>query len=99
MYRINCKFADEVLVPANAIAGEFYLRPPAEVPELLTADGAPTMAEFIRTLNNKDGMFDAELEQYCQDRFGMTFDYFRKIWYSRLGRVDDYWHFIKLKKI
>lgn len=99
MYRISCKFADEVLVPANAIDGKFYLGPHVEALELLTIDGVPAWAEFIRTLNNKDGIFDAELDDYCQEKFGTPFDYFRKIWYSRLGRVDDYWHFIKLKKI
>jgi hypothetical protein len=98
-YRINTKFAEEVFVPANSIEDAFYGRTPREDIVLVTKDGYEVKPTFLRTSNNKTGLFDEDFDKYCQEHFGMTFEYCRKIWFGRLGRVDDYWHFIKLEKI
>lgn len=98
-YRINVKYAPEVFIPANAIESAYYEERRRNEVTFLTSDGIEVRPVFVRTSNNKDGLFDEEFDEYCQGHFGMTFEYFRKIWFGRLGRVDDYWHFIKLEKI
>lgn len=86
--RINCKFAEYVLAPANAI-------PPGDVE---TKDGIACKVKFLTTWNNTDKRYDEELEKVCQERYGCSFSTIRSVWISRLGRVNDIWHLIRLSK-
>ena len=97
-YKIEAKFNEYVLCPRNAIEYGFYTRNPSVLSELVTADGSVCEAEFIATWNDTGGVYDEEFDSICQSRFGAPFVSIRSIWISRLGRLDDYWHLIKLKK-
>lgn len=97
-YRIKVKYAPEVFIPANAIESAYYEDMRRSEVTFLTTDGVEVRPLFVRTSNNRGGRFDAFFDAYCQEHFGMTFEYFRKIWFGRLGGVDDYWHLIKLEK-
>lgn len=88
--KIQCKFAEYMLAPANAIID-------AETYE--TTDGITCRLKYISTWNNSDGSYDGELEDVCQHRFGCTFSTIRSIWISRLGRIDCYWHLVKMIKV
>ena len=79
-----------MLAPANAIID-------AETYE--TTDGITCRLKYISTWNNSDGSYDGELEDVCQHRFGCPFSTIRSIWISRLGRVDVYWHLVKMIKL
>lgn len=97
-YRINVKYAPEVFIPANAIERAYYEDRHRGEETFLTSDGEEVRPVFIETSNNRGGRFDAFFDDYCREHFGISFEYFRKIWFGRLGVVDDYWHFIKLEK-
>lgn len=95
-YKIQAKSAEYILCPANAIEDAFYKRK-ADSPFLLkTADGAKHSVVFLCTWFNHGSVYDEELEAACQRYYGMTFEGIRSIWIGRLGRVDDFWHLIKL---
>lgn len=87
--KIRAKFAEKLLVPANGI----------EFGEVETSDGIKCRTEFQATWNNADGMFDDELENICQREYGCSFQAIKSIWISRLTKVSDYWHLVKLIKI
>lgn len=76
------------MLPHNAIR--------AGVSEYDTADGVKVRMKFIGTWNNKDGLFDEELDKVCQDVLGVPFETIKSIWIARLGYLDDYWHYVKL---
>ena len=95
-YKIQAKSAEYILCPANAIEDAFYKRNPDNPYCLETVDGAENIATFICSWCNRDCVYDDELEAVCQKYYGMTFEAIRSMWIGRLGRVDDYWHLIKL---
>lgn len=88
--KIQCKFAEWMLAPSNAIQQ-------AETYE--TMDGVTCRLKYISTWNNSGGDYDEELEDVCQSKFGCPFSTIRSIWISRLGRVDVYWHLVKMIKV
>ena len=88
--KIQCKFAEYMLAPANALR---------QADSYETMDGIVCRLEYVATWNNSDGSYDGELEDVCQHRFGCPFSTIRSIWISRLGRVDVYWHLVKMIKV
>ena len=95
-YYIQAKSSEWILCPANAIAREFYTRAPNIEPELVTNDGVIHKCQFVSTWNNRDGVYEDEFECVCQRLYNMSFESIRSMWIGRLGRLDDYWHLIKL---
>lgn len=87
--KIQCKFAEYMLAPANAIMD-------ADTYE--TMDGVTCRLKYISTWNNSDGSYDEALEDVCQRKFGCSFSTIRSIWISRLGSVDVYWHLVTMIK-
>ena len=98
-YRIQAKSSEFVFCPANAIEHEFYLRNQNIIPELVSSDGIVHRCTFVGTWNNAGGIYEDEFENICQSRYGMPFVSIRSMWIGRIGRIDDYWHLIKLEKI
>lgn len=80
-------------MPANAV-GRAY---PTD--EFVTLDNVRCHLEFHSTCNNQDGMFDDRLDQECLRLYGCHFDTIKSIWISRLGRLDDYWHTVRMVKM
>lgn len=99
VYKIQAKFADLLLCPANAIERSFYGRNPLDKVTFKTIDGVECKPEFLFTKNNEDGRFDDRLGFTCEDKWGIPFHTFRSLWYERLGYVEEYWHLIKLKRV
>ena len=97
-YDLGAKFAEWVFCPADAIDGRFYHRAPNTDIRFRTTDGVIANPCFEGTWNNTDGMYDEEFERICQDKYGRPFMNIRSIWVSRLGKVDDYWHLIRLER-
>ena len=95
-YRILARSADYVFCPANAIEDEFYHRGQNVIPELVSTDGVIHKPTFIGTWNNTGGVYEDEFEDICQRRYQMPFVSIRSMWIGRLGRLDNYWHLIKL---
>ena len=91
MIRIHSKYTPFLLLPANTI-------PSVMISECETDDGVKCLIEFQATWNNKEGEYDEELDSICEKYYECPFSSIRSIWFGRLGRVDDYWHLIKLKK-
>ena len=89
MKRLNCKFVDRLIVPANAIS----------TGRCVTNDGVECNVSYICTWKNSDGKYDAELEEACQRYHGCSFSFIKSVWISRLGSVSDYWHLAKLINI
>lgn len=98
-YRINAKFADEVFCPSNAIDAPFWSREYEVDPLFRTSDGVLCKPTFLGTTNNESGEYDERFDGMCKRKFGMSFSAVRSIWFSRLGKLDYYWHLIKLEKI
>jgi len=98
-YRIDAKSADYVFCPANAIEDEFYHRNSNVIPELVTRDGVVHSCTFISTWNNSGGVYEDEFDNVCQRYFGISFMSIQSVWIGRLGKVDSFWHLIKLEKI
>lgn len=63
------------------------------------ASGDVVTIEYRRTCVNKNGKFDDELEESCQELYGMPFTRVRSHWIARLGKVSDCWHWVKLHKV
>lgn len=93
MQKIRCKYAEYVLMPDNAL-GRAY-----RDDEFETEDGVRCRLEFQSTCNNQGGIFDYCLDQDCLKCYGCHFHTVKSIWIGRLGRVDDYWHMVKMVKI
>lgn len=87
-------------MPANAIESAYYGERNREGATFITTDGKEVRPIFVRTSNTAGGRFKEDYDAYCQEHYGMNFDYLCKIWYGRLGqRPDDYWHIIKFIEI
>lgn len=95
-YRIDAKSAAYILCPANALGYDFYHKSPDVCPELVTNDGIAHKCEFISTWNDVGGVYEDEFESVCQRIYGIPFASIRSMWIGRLGRLDDFWHLIKL---
>lgn len=89
MYRINCKYTELLLAPANAIGGNL----------VETEDGVKCRLVFQSTMNNVDGAFDGRLDEICNEQYGCPFQTIKSIWISRLGSLSEYWHLVKMVKI
>ena len=92
MQKIKCKFAEWVLAPANAFG-------PAIAGEYQTEDGRLCQVMVHTVWNNTEGIFDNELDELCQEKFGFPFKTIRSVWISRLDRVDNYWHLVKMVEL
>ena len=91
--KIPCKYAEFVLCPANAAKWNVGGKTMVE-----TTDGIVAEVEVQHTWNNRDGLYDGDLDAYSKTKFGIPFETIRSLWFGRLGVIDDYWHLIKLKK-
>lgn len=89
MRRINSKFVDRLIAPANAI----------DVGECITNDGTKCVVSYISTWKNTDGRYDADLDDACKRYHGCGFSFIKSLWISRLGTISDYWHLAKLVKL
>lgn len=90
MERIQCKYADRVLIPSNGT-------PKSE--EVVTSDGVRCRMKFLATWNNEGDRYEKEFEGICQQKYKASFRAIRSIWIARLGHVDNYWHLINLIKL
>lgn len=90
MQVLQCKYNDFILIPSNGID--------RQASRFKTADGVAVSVKYVSTWNNKDGQYDGDLDFICKKKYGTPFSTIRSIWIGRLGRVDDYWHLIELKK-
>lgn len=97
-YRIQAKFASDVFFPSNAVEERFWKRDwnvNADI-RFQTMDGKICVPKFISTTNNKDGWADERFDDFCQRMFNISFRQMRSLWFGRLGKLDYYWHWVKL---
>lgn len=93
MRKIDCKFADVLIVPHNAVN-------PSAIDCLYeTRDGVVCRLAFESGVNNEGGQFDDFMERKCKELYGCGFSSIKSLWLGRLGRLDDYWHLVKMIKI
>lgn len=99
-YRIQAKFAEDILCPSNAIEDSFWQRPLGSMTNVRfsTLDDVNCKVQFRSTTNNRDGWADGRFDDFCQQKFGITFAQLKQMWQSRLGDLDYYWHWIKLER-
>lgn len=91
-HKIKCKYAEYMMAPFNAF-------PAGMGAQYETTDGVLCDLEMCSSWNNDRGDYDDEFDYVCQKNFGCSFSAIRSIWISRLGKVDDYWHLVKLVKV
>lgn len=89
MQKIQCKYADAIIAPANAVVDD----------EVETMDGVKCRLSYQATFDNENGRYDEILDDLCQRFYSYPFCSIRSIWIGRIGRVSNYWHWIKLIKI
>lgn len=89
MTLINCKYTEYLIVPANAISSD----------EVVTADGINCRLVYQSTWNNEKGQYDWALDDACHRYYQCPFSTIREIWFSRLGKLDTYWHLVKMVKL
>ena len=90
MRTIQCKYAKEVLIPQEAIAGMQRDEP------LMTMDGKVCTARFISGWNNDKHEFDERLDEFCRNTWNVPFSAIRSVWIGRIGDVGGIWHRIEL---
>lgn len=98
-YRIEAKFSEKVLLPANAIEADFFKGQSQEYYRFITADGQECKGRFAAAWNNEDGRYDERLDMVCQRSWAVPFASMRSMWIGRLGKVDDLWYIINLEKL
>ena len=89
--KIQSKFTEYLLAPSNAV--------PAGDGAYETLDGFKCLIEYQATWNNEDGRFDDELENTCRKLYNCSFNAIKSIWVGRIGKIEKFWHLIKLEKI
>lgn len=89
MFRINCRFSEEVLIPAEGVREK----------ECVTLDGVSAVVSYLGAWDNKDGYYEEELDGLCEEKWKMPFKSLRSVWIARLGRVSELWYLIGLKKV
>lgn len=92
--QIPLKYRKETLIPDEIVKG---VKPRDKQYTLIT--GETVTIEYRRTCDNRGGAYTADLEKTCQEYFGLPFSYVRSCWIFRLGKVSDYWHWVRLTKI
>lgn len=92
MKRILCKFSEYLIAPQNALSK-------GVIGEYETLDNVHCRAFLHTVWNNESGEFDDELEDICQAYYGCSFSLIKSIWISRLGKISNFWHLVKLEKI
>lgn len=100
-FRIQTKFAPEVLVPSNAIDNTYWGRPYRSFVEMRfeTLDGVIVRPEFTATWNLKEDSREDFMDEFCMSKWSIPFCNLSSVWTSRLGKLDNYWHYIKLTRI
>lgn len=93
MKQLPLKYKRETIIPNDIIKGD---KKSDEKYTLIT--GEIVYIEYLSGFNNKEGEFNEILEMKCQETFGLSFSRVRSIWISRLGKVSDIWHCVKLVK-
>lgn len=96
-YRISARFVDEALVPARALDCDYH--GDNDEAEFVTTDGVVVKLKFICTMNNADDWCRDSLEAYCEINYKRPFDQIEYMWVDKLGRLDDWWHVVKMKRI
>ena len=89
-YRIECKFAERVLVPSEAIERAFYENARPWTEDLfVTLDGKLCRPEFLITW------------LYQVERWQMKFGVVRSLWFDRLQLRSGLrsWHYIRLYEL
>lgn len=94
MKELPLKYAEETIIPDDIVKG---IKPRDEQYKLRS--GEVVTIEYRRTYCNTNGGYTADLDEDCQKLFGMSFERFRSYWVARIGRVSDYWHWVKLHNI
>lgn len=97
-FRLAAKFADFILCPKNALDAEVFKQGEREF-RVTTKDGRECVASFEAVWDNTDGLFDEDLEGYCQYSWGLAFRSIRSVWISRLGSVSDMWYLLRLRSV
>lgn len=95
-YKIECKYAPEVLVPFEAIERSYYETASPWTEDLfITMDRKLCKPTFVCTWGEVN---DDAMDCFCMDHFGMKFKLMRSLWFDRLKVRYDLktWHFIKL---
>ena len=98
-YRIECNFADEVLVPAEAIERAFYDNASPDTDDVfITLDGKVCRPKFLATWTEVDA---TAMDDFCGDTWGLRFSMVRSLWYDRLMVRDGLktWHYIRLNEL
>lgn len=91
MQKINCKYAEYLIAPANAVDSKDDF---AE-----TVDGVKCHLVYISTMDNSSGWADEILEDWSQRLYGCPFSTIRSLWIGRLNGLSNYWHVIRLDKV
>lgn len=96
-YRIEAKFSEKVLLPANAIERSFFGGVSSQKEyDFITADGKSCKARFLSAWRNEDGRYDERLDFICMKNWKTPFESLKSLWISRLGTVSDCWYLINL---
>lgn len=98
-YRIECKFAEKVLVPSEAIERAFYENARPWTEDLfVTLDGKLCRPEFLITWGEVDS---AIMDDFCMERWQMKFGVVRSLWFDRLQLRSGLrsWHYIRLYEL
>lgn len=97
-FRIEAKYAPEVLMPKNAIERRFFEDPTAQNEyDFVTSDGKVCKARFMSAWDNGGGRYDERLDFICMKKWKTPFEALKSLWISRLGVVDDCWYLIALR--
>ena len=98
-YRIECNYAEEVLVPFEAIERGFYdFARPYTDDTFVTLDGKICKPEFVASWSEID---EAKMDGLCARKWGMKFSTVRSLWFERLKLRYGLraWHYIRLHEL
>lgn len=93
MNRIQLKYNETAIIPDDIVLGEKR----GKKYELLT--GEIVTLEYRFSCDNRKGMFDKDLEELCQENYGIPFSRVKSMWFARLGKLSGFWHSVRMHKV
>ena len=90
---LNLKYMPKTLIPSDLIEGD------SRDQSYILLTGEHVIFEYLRGINNTDGINASLLDNISKDLYNMPFPKVELAWKMRIGILNNHWYVIKITKI